>query len=37
MSITESVYEGLMKIIVRIADVVALAKRFEASPTLAKG
>lgn len=35
MSITKSVYEGLMKIVVRIADVVALAKRFEQSPALA--
>jgi putative transposase len=35
MSITKSVYEGLMKIVVRIADVIELAKRFEASPTLA--
>ena len=36
MSITKSVYEGLMKIVVRIADVIELAKRFEASPTLSK-
>lgn len=35
MSITKSVYEGVMKIVVRIADVVALAKRFEESPKLA--
>lgn len=35
MSITKSVYESLMKIVVRIADVVELAKRFEKSPTLA--
>lgn len=35
MSITKSVYESLMKIVVRIADVVELAKRFEKSPTQA--
>jgi len=35
MSTTKSVYESLMKIIVRIADVIALARRFEESPTLA--
>lgn len=35
MSITKTVYESLMKIIVRIVDVVALAKRFEQSPALA--
>ena len=35
MKITETKYEGLMKIVVRIADVVALAKRFEESPALA--
>ncbi len=35
MSNTKSVYESLMKIVVRIADVVQLAKRFEESPTLA--
>lgn len=35
MSITKSVSESLMKIVVRIADVVALAKRFEHSPALA--
>jgi putative transposase len=35
MSITKSVYESLMKIVVRIADVIALAKRFEESPKLA--
>lgn len=35
MEITKTVYEGLMKIVVRVADVVALAKRFEDSPALA--
>lgn len=35
MSIMKSVYESLMKIVVRIADVVQLAKRFEESPALA--
>jgi len=35
MSITKSVYEGLMKIVVRVADVVELARRFEQSPKLA--
>jgi putative transposase len=35
MEITKKVYEGLMKIVVRIADVVALAKRFEESPATA--
>lgn len=35
MSKTKSVYESLMKIVVRIADVVQLAKRFEESPGLA--
>lgn len=35
MSTTKNVYEGLMKIVVRIADVVELAKRFERSPALA--
>jgi putative transposase len=35
MSNTKSVYESLMKIVVRIADVVQLARRFEESPTLA--
>jgi putative transposase len=35
MSNTKSVYESLMKLVVRIADVVALAKRFEESPKLA--
>ena len=35
MSNTKSVYESVMKIVVRIADVVQLAKRFEESPALA--
>src|SRR5258708_3336487 len=35
MEITKTAYEGLMKIVVRVADVVALAKRFEESPVLA--
>jgi hypothetical protein len=35
MEIAKKVYEGAMKIIVRVADVVALAKRFEESPGLA--
>ena len=35
MSITKPIYEVLMKIIVRIADVIGLAKRFEESPALA--
>lgn len=35
MEITKTAYEGLMKIVLRVADVVALAKRFEESPTLA--
>jgi putative transposase len=35
MSITRNLYENVMKIVVRISDVVALAKRFEESPTLA--
>lgn len=35
MEITKTIYEGAMKVIVRIADVVHLAKRFEQSPTLA--
>jgi hypothetical protein len=36
MSNTKRVYESLMKIVVRIADVVALAKRFEESAALAR-
>src|SRR5271155_3373365 len=35
MSNTKSVYETVMKIVVRISDVFALAKRFEESPTAA--
>jgi len=35
MSIAEKMYQGLMKIVVRIRDVVTLAKRFEESPKLA--
>jgi hypothetical protein len=35
MSTKKSVYEAIMKIVVRIRDVVALAKRFEQSPALA--
>lgn len=35
MSTKKSVYEAIMNIVVRIADVVALAKRCEQSPALA--
>ena len=35
MSQTKSVYETLVKIVIRIANVIELAKRFEASPGLA--
>jgi hypothetical protein len=35
MDITKKVYKGAMKIVVRVADVVALAKRFEELPGLA--
>lgn len=35
MEITKRVYEGAMKIVVRVADVVELAKRFEEAPSLA--
>jgi putative transposase len=35
MEITKKVYDGAMKIVVRVADVVELAKRFEEAPGLA--
>ena len=35
MEITKKVYEGVMKIVVRVADVVGMAKRFEEAPSVA--
>jgi len=35
MENAKAAYDGMMKIVVRIADVIALAKRFEESPTVA--